>query len=254
MPIYPHQQLKDAIHSTESEIEILESERIAYRRFADELGSIHVTTNESVATTELSTMSRGSFDHTPADGSLQTIRTAYRETVMSTQHYEAEYAESLREHVSMEFGSTVATQLVDGQTVTRVLWRSLRDGTTEAIQQRAAVLKSLRSEREFLEQCQSDVASIQDRLNSIHGRFTEELSPADRCEIDDRLSSLESECETLLAHRQQHINDRSRIRLSDDTVEFATYLYGDLDSPFPVLTAVLEIVETARRCRVRNLQ
>ena len=185
---------------------------------------------------------------------LRAAREAYRETVMATPHYDREYGESLREHVAAEFGSSVATQFADGQALTPLLRRSLRGGSAEAIRQRAELLKSLASERRSLRRCRDAVVDAQDRLDAVHGRLDEDPDTATLCEIDDRLATLESECERVLTRRQRQINNRSGILLTDDATSFAEYLYGDLDSCFPVLTAATECIETIRTCRIRSLR
>lgn len=249
----PQQVIDDAIHRTENERDILDDEQTAYRRFVGRLDEIGVTGSGSATATgvsEMQTISEPMF----VDKPLQAAREAYRETVMATQHYETEYGESLREHVAAEFGSAIATQLVDGCALTPLLRQSLRDGAAEAIQQRAELLKSLRSERRSLRRCRDTVVDVQDRLNEVHVRLNKEHDATKRREIDTRLAALESECETVLVRRQQHIDSRSRSLLMDDNTSFVEYLYDDLDSHFPILTVATECIGTIRTCRIRSLQ
>jgi hypothetical protein len=253
MSFPPQQVIGDAIHLAENERDILDDEQTAYRRFVGRLDEIGVTGSGSATAIGVSEMQTIS-EPVSVDKPLQAAREAYRETVMATQHYETEYGESLREHVAAEFGSAVATQFVDGCTLTPLLQQSLRDGAAEAIQQRAELLKSLRSERRSLRRFQDTVADVQDHLNEVHMRLNEEPDATKRREIDTQLAALESECETVLARRQQHIDSRSRSLLIDDNTGFAEYLYDGLDSHFPILTATTECIETIRTCRIRNLQ
>lgn len=254
MSFPPHQRIADAIDVAESEREILGSEQTAYRRFVRRLDGIDAASGWSATATGGAEMQTMAVEPVSVDKPLRAAREAYRETVMATPHYGTEYGESLREHVAAEFGSTIATQLVDGRELTPLLRRSLRDGAAEAIRQRAELLKSLGSELRSLRRCQDVVVDVQDHLNEVHARLDEEPDTAVRREIDDRLATLETECETVLARRQRHIDNRSGILLTDDNTGFAGYLYDDLDSCFPVLTAVIECVETIRTCRIRSLR
>lgn len=248
----PHQLIGDAIDVAQSESEILGSEQTAYRRFVRRLDGIDATGGWSA--TGSSEMQTIAVEPVSVDEPLRAAREAYRETVMATPHYGTEYGESLQEHVAAEFGSTTAAQFVDGRALTPLLRRSLRDCATEAIRQRAEVLKSLGSETRSLRHCQDPVLDVQDHLNEIHARLNEKPDTAVRREIDNQLAALESECGMVLTRQQQHIDNRSGIILTEDNTGFAEYLYDDLDSCFPVLTAVAECIETIRTCRIRSLQ
>lgn len=252
MQFPPHQRIADAIHTAQSESEIVDSERTAYRLFVRQLDKID--TANGGAEPGARKLRAGAVEEASIDESLRAAREAYRETVMATPHYREEYSESLREHATAEFGSTIATQFVDGKAMTPLLRRALRDGATEAIRQRAELLKSLGSELRSLQGCRDDIDDIQERLNRVHARLAEKPDPATQCAIDDRLASLEAECETLLTRRQRQINNRSGISLTTDTTHFGEYLYDDLDSCFPVLTGVTKCVDTIRTCRMRSLR
>lgn len=254
MSFLPHQRITDAIHAAESEIEIIESEQTTYRRFHRRLEELEAANRESVSTPNPTEIQTTAVEPVSVGKALREAREAYRETVMATDHYDAEYAESLREHIAAEFGSTVAAQFADGKTLTSLLKESLLEGATHAIQQRRELLKSLSSERRSLQQSRDVVSDVQDRLNVIHPCLTEKPDSAMRSDIDGRLVSLESECEQLLTRRQRHIDNRSGILLISDTTSFAEYLYADLNSRFPVLTAIAECLKTIRTCRLQNLQ
>jgi len=254
MSFLPHQRITDGISTTESEIEIVSSEQTAYRRFVRRLDGIDAANRGSGAATGEPEIPAATVESVSVAEPLRAAREAYRETVMATPHYDREDGESLQEHVAAEFGSTVAAQFVDGHTLTSLLRTSLREGATEAIRKRAELLKSLASERRSLQRCLDSVSEVQDCLNEIHVRLDEGSGTVERCEIDHRLALLESDCERLLTRRQQQINNRSGILHTDDNTSFAEYLYDDLDSCFPVLTAVAECVETIRTCRIRSLR
>lgn len=254
MSFLPHQRIADAVDATESEIDIIDSEQTAYRRFRRRLDEIDAANGRSATPAGVPEMQTTTAEPVSVAESLRATREAYRETVMATQHYDAEYGESLREHVATEFGNAVAAQVVDGHTLTPFLKKTLYSGATKAIQQRAELRKSLVSERRSLRHCRGAVSDVQERLNVIHACLDESPDTVERCEIDTQLASLESECQTLLTRRQRRIENRSGILLLDDRTGFAEYLYADLDSCFPVLTAVLECIETVRTCRIRSLQ
>lgn len=246
--------MADAINVTESESEIIGSEQSAYRCFVRRLDGVDAASGWSATATGVPEMQTIAVEPVSVNEPLRAAREAYRETVMATPHYGAEYGEALREHVAAEFGNTVATQFVEGRALTPPLKRSLRAGAAEAIRQRAELLSSLESERQSLRRCQDTIVDVQNRLNEVHVCLGEDPDTTMRGEIDDRLAALESECETVLTRRQRCINNGPGIPLTDDNTGFSEYLYDDLDSCFPVLTTVTECIETIRTCRIRNFR
>lgn len=254
MSFPPHQRITNAIRTAESEIEIVEDERSAYRSFVRRLDRIDTADDEPVTATNHSGMQVAAVESPSVSKALREAREAYRETVMATPHYDREYSESLWDHVEIEFGSSVANQFAKGNVLTPFLRRSLRDGAAEAIRQRAELLKSLESERDSLQNCHNIVVDAQNQLNKCYIRLNEEPDTANQCEIDNQLELLESKCDTTLKRRQQHIDNRSGIQITDDNTDFSKYLYESHDSYYPVLTSVIECIETVRTCRIHSLR
>jgi len=252
-----HQQIHTAADAVAHEIEIIEAERAAFRRFVRRLDTI-----EPVEPTPVSPgpatggcLRAAGVESAAATGGLQRARTAYRETVMATPHYDEEYGESLETNVTAEFGPTLATQLSDGAALTPVLWQSLRDATEDAIGDRSMFLTALKFEHRSLTDCGESIDGIQRTLNEIHSSLQGAHETASVDALDERLATLEAECETLATRRQEQIHDRPGTLPSDaDDASLARYLYDDVDSVCPVLRAVTQCLDTIHNCRRRCRQ
>jgi hypothetical protein len=109
MTTLPFQQLDDATRIVADEIDIVEAETSAYRRFIrrlDELEPNH--TDVTISNDVAGGVVRSSGRITNASSQLKRAQAAYRETVMSTDHFATEYGKCLREHVAAEFNDALA--------------------------------------------------------------------------------------------------------------------------------------------------
>ena len=74
---------------------------------------------------------------------LDAVRGAYRETVMSVPHFEADYDESYTENVTEEFGPELATALVTGDRFDPFCRRTLLEAVGEGSTRREPHLDAL---------------------------------------------------------------------------------------------------------------
>jgi len=94
--------LPAALDSLRHEYEEIRAERCGFERFVGRLEEIEC---ERPKWTQV-----GGIDE-PAGTRLETVREAYRETVMSVEHYEEVYDKTLCEDVAAEFGSEIALDM-----------------------------------------------------------------------------------------------------------------------------------------------
>lgn len=169
-------------------------------------------------------------------GGLAEARRAYRETVMSTPHYDEEYDESLAENVAEEFSGPVAGALHEnGGALTPGLRTTLAGGARRASEERAEMLSRLETEdaavagaRSTLEPAVEAAERVRDDDRS-YDTFTDVAAEYDRLEWHaDRV-------ETLLSDRQSRVHDEEA-----DSGLWYEYLYRSLSSPYPVLAAGTE--------------
>ena len=188
---------------------------------------------------------------------LAAVRDAYRATVMSVPHYEAEYDDTYERSVAEEFGPELAYALTRTDSFHEAYKRSLLSAVETAIQEREAFLDAVGSEIESVERAgsrldpiRSEIEAIDDELGVGDGQAKERDGDGDRdgeraaptfgaldaCRT--RIDSLRDDCDRVAARRQRAVADNERRLALDDGFDLPTYCYQDLDATYPVLTAV----------------
>jgi hypothetical protein len=163
---------------------------------------------------------------------MERVRTAYRETVMETSHYEDTYDESLFEHMAGEFGAGIADGVrSDSSTVYSLPYRDmLRRGATQARLRREEFVADLDEEVESLDRARAALSDI--------------LSPLDTTVIPERYrDSFRAQIDDVAEQRQEIIRTRSTSPYLGEH-SFCAYLYGEAPWTFPVLTAVTRLRES----------
>jgi hypothetical protein len=182
---------------------------------------------------------------TAFDEALASARRAYRETVMSTGHYEEEYDETLAANVAEEFSRPVASALVeDGGALTPSLRATLADGARRSSEERTKLLSRLETERSGLSDAESTLAPAVDAGQRVVDRDLSDATYTDIVGEYERLEWHEGRVETLLADRQGRIHDEE-----ENSRYWFDYLYRSLSSTYPVLSAgagTLSIIEDAK--------
>ncbi|GAB3686649.1 hypothetical protein GCM10028857_19050 [Salinarchaeum chitinilyticum] len=189
---------------------------------------------------------------------LQSVRDAYRDTVMAVDHFDTDYDESLEEHLTAELSPELASSIIDGTHFTPALRRSIVASTRNAARDRQVVIDTLGGERTDLQAAADQLSAIVKRFEVTDGEGLTERTFPDLQTRWRRLNELQEECETLLARRQQQVSELSSLGLSNgrSPVAVSTYLFDDLDVDFPVLdtgTKLLEQIEAEQRHTVAAL-
>lgn len=191
---------------------------------------------------------------TPAGSGLVAVRDAYRSTVMSVPHYEAEYDDTYERSVAAEFGPELAYALTRTNCFHGEYKRSLLSAIETGVQEREAFLDALESEIESVERAESrldpirtEIAAIDEELGGDGRRETGRddggsdgtsatFGALDACRT--RTEALREDCDRLAARRQRVLADHERrLALSED-LDLPAYCYQDLDVTYPVLAAV----------------
>ncbi|SFR57071.1 MULTISPECIES: DUF7260 family protein [Halorubrum] len=189
---------------------------------------------------------------------LVAVRDAYRATVMSVPHYEAEYDDTYERSVVEEFGPELAYALTRTDYFHEEYKRSLLSAAETAVQEREAFLDALESETESVERAESRLDPIRTEIEAIRDELGGDAEP--RSESDDeteagtpgfgaldacrtRIEALHGDCDRIAARRQRVLAEHERrLALSDD-VDLPAYCYQDLDVTYPVLAAVGSVGE-----------
>jgi hypothetical protein len=235
----------------EEEITIIEAERGAFERFVGRVEDVQVTRPGSAeppagptATLAGRTGAKG--------GAAVAVREAYRETVMAVPHYEAEYGETIAEHMTAEFGAGLAGQILNGGALTPLVRGALVDAAREAVAERTRFFRRLRTERDSLETVREELNAVETAAFDLHGRIRGATTD-EATEIDGRLATLESRCTDLADRRQELIHGRGQVSgIEGDSL--LRYLYADLETVCPALADITDCLETIRHHRRRCLR
>lgn len=182
----------------------------------------------------------------PGQGSppdeLEPVRQAYRETVMAVSHHDAEFDETLREGMAAELSPEVAAAVTTGGRLTPGLWNALVSHAVAARDRRERILSDLADERDAVERASETIAPAVATAEAIdtHDEPTASEVIADA----DRVAYHERQVEALIADRQRTIHETEHERGT-----WYEYIYGELSTPHPVLSAgttTLSRLETAR--------
>ena len=194
---------------------------------------------------------RDAVGNAPRPGSrLVAVRDAYRATVMSVPHYEAEYDDTYERSVAEEFGPELAYALTRTNCFRGEYKRSLLSAAESAVAERKRLLDAVESEIESVERADSRLGPIRSEIGAIEDEIGVAGSEGvDGADVDDlgfgaldacrtRAEALRDDCDRIAARRQRVLADhRRRLALGDD-VDLPTYCYQGLDVSYPVLAAV----------------
>jgi len=244
-------QIEQALAVVQREIDCIEAELSAFRRFRTRLVSIEPT-GQSAGTVDTSAggMSVLSARQLKPDTSLRAVREAYRETVMAVPHFEAEYDDSLEANMSMEFGPELGTQIATGTRLPPQLYEALLTASEGARDERETLLPALERERESLQSVRATLDDCERRGAALGANARRTTDPARLDTIDDQLAEIEADCETAAAARQRQLHSRSAAAISGiDGTSLVRYLYGDCSATCPALADILACLDTIRRHR-----
>jgi len=174
----------------------------------------------------------------PAGSGLVAVRDAYRETVMSVPHYEAEYDDTYERSVAEEFGPELAYALTRGSRFSAECKRSLLDAVENAIEERERFLDTVESEVDSVDRAASRLAPIR---NEVVSTARTDFSQDGFGTLDAyraRTEALIDDCDRIAARRQRELASHEPDLVSDCDLDIPTYLYQDLDATYPVLAAI----------------
>lgn len=245
-----------AIEVTDREIEYATAERDAFRAFRSRLERVDPAAASAalVGHTGEAGVALAGGDR-PTDSACRAVETAYRETVMAVPHFEREYGDTLRECLAAEFSASIAASVTGSRPLTETHLGALAAAADRAVRERGEFLRALRRERDSLR----DVRETLDRCERAAveaARAIDGTQSSDRLSrLDDRLATLEAECDAVAASRQQLVHGRSTSTLSGiDGTSFAVFLYGDHETTCPALADVADCCSTIRHQRRRCLR
>lgn len=193
----------------------------------------------------------------PPGSQLVAVRDAYRATVMSVPHYEAEYDDTYERSVAEEFGPELAYVLTRTDCFHEEYKRSLLCAVETAVQEREAFLDAVESEIESVERAGSRLEPIRTEIGAIEAEIGGEgddsaaagFGALDACRT--RIGALRDDCDRIAARRQRVLADHERRLALGDELDLPGYCYQDLDVTYPVLAAVGAVGDQLEMLRER---
>lgn len=243
--------VRSALEVAKTEQRRTESEHDAFAEFADRLAALTVPDDTSATVHTQSAAAQTLLQpESQSNNQLAAAHTAYRETVMSVPHYEEEYDESLREHLTGEFTPDIAAALTTGDQ----LIPSLQDRLITESRQ------SCTSRRKFLSALEDEVSALQaadERLTELGSEFSDFLatrsleawSSEELLTNRRKVRAGERECDELAADRQSNLRAQRFPGIQHIDLEFVIYLYQSLPVTYPVLADITNLAETLRSIR-----
>ncbi|WP_058365936.1 DUF7260 family protein [Haloparvum sedimenti] len=190
---------------------------------------------------------------TGRDPTLDRVKRAYRETVMSVPHYEEEYDDDFHASVAAELGDDAAAALIASDGLTPDLREGLTTRTREAVRRRENLTDALDAERDRLDDAETRLARIDRERRALAEHLDGRVANSfDACaDVWRRLDELEQRCAAVASDRQAEIRDPPLDR-PETSPSFYRYLYGrDPNTDHPVLAEVAALVSRIRADRER---
>ena len=180
----------------------------------------------------------------------ESVCSAYRETIISMPHYEEEYDESLREHMTAEFGHDLAKVVFEVPHVTTPLKRALLHASAQSHDDRREFLRRLDAEAEVLKRTVTTLREIDRFLNDRNSRPLSNYTFTELQEIYEELESADDRCQQL-ARDRQHTLHADKWTDMEESVTVESYLYSDLNITYPVLSDAATYCRLLRHAKSR---
>lgn len=192
----------------------------------------------------------------PPDGGLDSVTNAYRETVMSVDHYEEEYGESLPANVAAELSPEVSAALVGGGALTAQLKEALVEQSTQAAQRRDELLDAIEEEETALARAADRLEDLQAAVDDLESAAFLPWSHAQLQDAFDEIQGVKASIDELVQQRQDTVRvcPISGGRMEGE--EFREFLYDSLEVSHPVLadaTTLHDRAESVEHDIVRSL-
>lgn len=192
-------------------------------------------------------------DRTSASGrGLRAVAESYRETVMETPVYRAEYDDSLAESLAEEVGPDLAAGLRAADQLTPQLHEAVLAAGRQAHHERAILLEHLDGERTSIKHAFDPCEEVEATIRELDEARVETWSADSLTATTDRLRALDEDCEALVDRRQDLLQRRSNAPERELVEPSLTgYLYRDEAFTYPVLATAASAVEGLREQRMR---
>jgi len=174
----------------------------------------------------------------------------FRDTVMSTPDFEETYGGSVEENLEQEFSPYIGSALLSDAPFTQRLKRELLVQCSQAIEQQKRLEEELAEETRSVEAARSELRAIRSELEALPEPMVEQKTMESLLDTWEAYDRLEAKCGRLLKERQQHFSTVDQIHSMENASRaFNDYLYANLETGYPVLSAIGSILESIAAAR-----
>lgn len=192
---------------------------------------------------------------TPDEGTATSGATArlvqtYQNTVMATPDFRRSYEDTLEESLEIEFTASLADALVSSEEFTQLMKRKLLVASSDAIKRRERLNDTLDEERQSLEYIANVLECVSKKTEKLPDCSIQTASLEKLLRIWEDYEDLKQACERLLSRRQREIRTFGRtFEWESEPHSINVYLYSELKTPYPVLSAIASVSEQIERVR-----
>ncbi len=235
---------EDAI---ETEVRRTRSEARAFKNFTAKVRELDSQTpTEGTAGTMVQTVT------VSRPGTQRRLREAYETTVMNVPHYEEDYGDSFQESFTAEFGEPISKAVMQGSSVDDRQQQLLLAKSREARRDRLEFADVLETERESVRKLSKRVWNFTAEMEILQEEAAAAATFGSYDAIRNRLLTIESSCESLIASRQETLTgQRSNLSLPVEAPDVPTYLYADLEITYPLLASIADIISVGKTLQSR---
>nr|WP_185194153.1 hypothetical protein [Halobellus ruber] len=185
----------------------------------------------------------------PAGDSTATVRDLYRDTVMSVDHYEAEYDEPLETNLTAELGLDLATAVNTTDVLHPSLQQALAQASDTAAHKRADFESQIDSELRSLSAAEDRIREVAASVERVRSRDINQHPFDGLQEATEQIQTAEQTCESLIADRQAEYVDAPMA----GGLTLQEYLYQPHEWTHPVIGDALGVINTIRDVEGRLL-
>lgn len=174
----------------------------------------------------------------------------YRETVMPRLDADLGHDGAVENSLEAELSPGIADAFLSRAPFTNRLKRKLLVQTSTAIDRRSFFHDDLETEKRSLETAATELPEIRASVAVLPDCTLRETNLEGLLDTWEAYDDLEAACERLIAQRQQQLDDPSRyVTVRGEEHALCRYLYADLETTYPVLSAVASVCEQIQEAR-----
>jgi hypothetical protein len=243
-------QIGQARECLDQEHTRVQAEEHAFQQFVSRVDDIEVDDSRFSGWTQRHGSVRSLIGMDSNEEQLSEIEDAYRETVLDTDHYAAEYDDtSIYESIAAELTPEIAQSLKHNDRLTSELQTAVLEAAKQTRNGRTSFLDVLDHEAASVTEAHEEIRSIETAVSELADPPFEAWNFTALTTARDQLLGLEDDCDAVAHQRQQFLDERTppqTIHLEESLNE---YLYHPLDWTHPVLSAIATCVGRIQRIR-----